>query len=45
MSPTLRWTVDVDNVFNTAHYTSSFSRVWVTPGALRTVTLGLQARF
>jgi len=45
MSPTLRWTVDVDNVFNTEHYTSSFSRVWVTPGALRTVTLGLQARF
>jgi iron complex outermembrane receptor protein len=45
LSPTLRATLDVDNLFDTTHYTSSYSRVWVTPGAPRAVTLGLQAKF
>ncbi|MFN3305330.1 MAG: TonB-dependent siderophore receptor [Roseateles sp.] len=45
ISPTLRATLDVDNLFDTTYYTSSYSRVWVTPGAARTVTLGLQAKF
>ncbi|MGQ3050182.1 MAG: TonB-dependent siderophore receptor [Roseateles sp.] len=45
ISPSLRATLDVDNLFDTTHYTSSYSRVWVTPGAPRTVTLGLQAKF
>ena len=45
INPTLRVTLDVDNVFNTTHYTSSYSRVWVTPGATRTFTVGLQAKF
>jgi iron complex outermembrane receptor protein len=40
-----RWRVslDVDNLFDRTHYTGSYNRVWVTPGAPRTVTLGLQA--
>lgn len=45
LSPTLRLTLDVDNLFDRTHYTSSFSRVWVTPGVARTVTAGLQGKF
>jgi iron complex outermembrane receptor protein len=45
VSASLRATLDVDNLFDTTHYTSSYSRVWVTPGAPRTMTLGLQAKF
>ncbi|XAH21849.1 TonB-dependent siderophore receptor [Xylophilus sp. GW821-FHT01B05] len=41
----LRLTLDVDNLFDTTYYTSSYSRLWVAPGTARTVTLGLQARF
>ena len=44
-SPTLRWTLDVDNLFDTTYYTSSYSRLWVTPGTARSFTLGLQAKF
>lgn len=45
INPTFRVTLDVDNLFNSTYYTSSFSRVWVTPGSTRTVTLGVQAKF
>ena len=45
LSPTLRLTLDVENVFDTVFYTSSYSRVWVTPGQARTVTAGIQGRF
>lgn len=45
LSPRMRVVLDVDNVFDRTIYTSSFSRVWVTPGAPRTVMLGVQARF
>lgn len=44
LSPALRLSLDVDNLFNRVHHTSSYSRLWVTPGPLRSVTLGLQAR-
>jgi len=44
LNPTLRLTLDVDNVFDKTYYTSSYSRVWVTPGMPRTITVGLQAR-
>lgn len=45
ITPTLRLTLDVDNLFDRDYYTSSYSRVWVTPGTPRNFTLGLQARF
>lgn len=45
VSPTLRLSLDVDNVFDTTYYTSSYSRVWVAPGAPRSATLGVQAKF
>ncbi len=45
ITPVLRLTLDVDNLFDKTYYTSSYSRVWVTPGTPRSVTLGLQAKF
>ena len=45
LSPSLRLTLDVDNVFDETYYTSSFSRVWVTPGTARNLNLGVQVRF
>jgi len=44
-SPTLRLSLDVDNLFDRTYYSSSYSRVWVSPGSTRSVTLGLQAKF
>ena len=41
----LRFTLDVDNLTDRTFYSSSYSRLWVTPGSGRTVTLGLQTRF
>jgi iron complex outermembrane receptor protein len=35
----------VDNLFDKTYYASSYSRVWVTPGTARTITVGLQAKF
>lgn len=45
LSSRLRLSLDVDNLFDRDYYSSSYSRVWVTPGAARSVSLGLQARF
>ncbi|KQV81316.1 hypothetical protein ASC87_09860 [Rhizobacter sp. Root1221] len=45
MSPALRLTLDVDNLFDKTYYASAYSRLWVTPGTARTVALGLQATF
>lgn len=45
VTPAVRLTLDVDNVFDTTYYSSSYSRLWVAPGTARTVTVGLQARF
>jgi iron complex outermembrane receptor protein len=44
-SPATRLTLDVDNLFDRAYYTSSYSPLWVTPGAPRSLMLGLQTRF
>ncbi|CAN7734108.1 TonB-dependent siderophore receptor [Variovorax sp. LjRoot84] len=45
INPSLRATLDVDNLFDTTYYSSSYSRLWVTPGTARTITIGLQAKF
>lgn len=45
LNPSVRLTMDVDNLFDETYYTSSYSRVWVTPGAPRTITVGMQAKF
>lgn len=42
---TLRFSLDIDNLFDKTYYASSYDVYWVTPGAPRTVTLGLQAKF
>lgn len=43
--PMLRLALDVDNLFDRTFYSSSYSRVWVTPGAPRTVTVSVRASF
>jgi iron complex outermembrane receptor protein len=45
VSPRLRFTLDVDNVFDRTYYTQSFQSTWVAPGAPRTVMAGVQAKF
>ncbi|MCX2864267.1 TonB-dependent siderophore receptor [Paucibacter sp. PLA-PC-4] len=45
VNPKLRLTLDVDNLFDTSYYTSSYSRLWVAPGTARSATVGLQAKF
>lgn len=37
--------LDVDNLFDEAHYTNSFSALWVQPGPPRTVRASLAYRF
>ena len=36
---------NIDNVFNTHWYASSYSQLWVQPGTPRTATVGLRATF
>ncbi len=45
VSPSLRVSLDVDNVFDRTFYTSSYQSTWVAPGARRSVVLGLQTTF
>lgn len=45
ISPRLRVSLDVDNLLDETYYSSSVSRLWVTPGTGRTVTLGVQTKF
>ncbi|MEH3087759.1 MAG: TonB-dependent siderophore receptor [Xylophilus ampelinus] len=40
-----RLSLDVDNLFDKTYYASSYSSVWIAPGAPRTVTARLQYRF
>jgi iron complex outermembrane receptor protein len=41
----LRLTLDIDNLFDTTYYTSSYNTLWVAPGAGRSFTLGAQYSF
>ncbi len=41
----LRLSLDVDNLFDRTYYTSSYSRLWVAPGAARSVNVGAQYKF
>jgi len=45
INPALRVTLDIDNLFDRTYYASSYSRLWVTPGTARTITIGMQAKF
>ncbi|MBB1632652.1 TonB-dependent siderophore receptor [Cupriavidus sp. UME77] len=44
-SKTARVTLNVDNLFDKTYYASSYSSVWVMPGAGRTVRLGLRLSY
>lgn len=41
----LRLSLDVDNLFDRTYYTSSYSRLWVAPGAARSLSVGAQYKF
>jgi iron complex outermembrane receptor protein len=41
----LRFSLDVDNLFDKTYYSDSFQSTWVAPGAARTITFGVQAKF
>ncbi|MCC7704735.1 TonB-dependent siderophore receptor [Janthinobacterium sp. GW460P] len=41
----LRLALNVDNLFNRGYYASSYSQLWVAPGAERTLTLNAHYRF
>lgn len=43
--PRLRLALNVDNLFDKQYYASSYSTVWVAPGAPRTARLNLRYRF
>jgi iron complex outermembrane receptor protein len=44
-SSKLRFSLDIDNLFDKTYYTQSFQRTWVAPGSPRTITLGMQTKF
>jgi iron complex outermembrane recepter protein len=41
----LRFSLNVDNLFNKAYYASSYSQMWVQPGTARTITFNAQYKF
>lgn len=41
----LRFSLNVENVFDKTYYASSYSQVWVAPGTARTVTFNVQYKF
>jgi iron complex outermembrane receptor protein len=45
LNPKMRLSVDVHNLFDKTTYVSSYNRLWVAPGASRTVIVGLHANF
>ena len=45
VTPRTRLVADIDNLFDATYYASSYSRLWVMPGAPRTISIGLQTRF
>ena len=45
LTPKMRLTLDINNLFDKTYYTSSYNRVWVAPGTARAATLGLLASF
>jgi iron complex outermembrane receptor protein len=41
----LRFSLNVENLFNKTYYASSYSQLWVSPGTERTITLNVQYKF
>jgi iron complex outermembrane receptor protein len=41
----VRISVNVENLFNTTYYASSYNQVWVNPGADRTITANVHYKF
>jgi iron complex outermembrane receptor protein len=45
VTPRLRLSLDVDNLFDRTYYISAYNHVWIMPGNPRQVTAGLQYKF
>ncbi|NQE49294.1 TonB-dependent siderophore receptor [Herbaspirillum rubrisubalbicans] len=45
LTPKMKLSLDVDNLFNKRYYSSSYSSVWIMPGNERTATLALNVKF
>ncbi len=45
VTPKMRLSFNVNNLFNKQYYASSYSSVWITPGEVRSATLGLTIKF
>lgn len=45
ITPKMRLSLDINNLFNKRYYASSYSSVWITPGDERSVALGLNVKF
>jgi len=45
LNAAVRLSLDVDNLFDKTYYVSSWSSTWVAPGAPRTITASVQAKF
>ncbi len=41
----VRVSLDVDNLFDRSFYSNSYQSTWVTPGAARSASLGIQTTF
>lgn len=44
-TPQLRLSLDIDNLTDRGYYASGYNNAWITPGAPRTVTAGVQYKF
>jgi iron complex outermembrane receptor protein len=45
VTPQLRLSLDIDNLFDRRYYASAYNRLWVTPGSPRSAVAGVQYKF
>jgi iron complex outermembrane receptor protein len=45
VTPSIRAALDIENLFDTSYLESSYSNIWITPGAARTVTARVKMAF
>ncbi len=45
VSPRVRLSLDIDNLFDRTYYTNSYQRTWVSPGMARSAAISVQTRF
>jgi iron complex outermembrane receptor protein len=45
VTPQLRLSLDIDNVFDRSYYASAYNSTWITPGSPRSAVAGVQYKF